>query len=118
MREKFEILVSSNILNYEGSNDKAFPYSIWKPYDYLVKDRQKRSGIIQDLFFLVETLKEGTRLKNIEALMWVDEEIFNPNEIYVPINERMKNNELFQAVNLAEGIYKPLIEYIKLIGNS
>ena len=48
--------------------------------------------------------------------MEVDEEIFNPNDVYVPINERIKNNDLFQAVNLAEGIYVPLIEYIKNIG--
>ena len=48
--------------------------------------------------------------------MEVDEEIFNPSDVSVPINERMKNNELFQAVNLAEGIYVPLITYIRNIG--
>ena len=79
MRGKFNMLCSDSITFYEGNHDKAFPYAIWKPYDYLVKDRERRSGLIQDLFFLAETLKEGTKLKNMEALMHVDEDIFNPD---------------------------------------
>lgn len=34
------------------------------------------------------------------------------------MNEKQKNNKLFQAVNIAEGIYLPLMSYIKLIGNN
>lgn len=48
--------------------------------------------------------------------MSVDEDIFIPDQVYNFINEKEKNNELFQALNLAEEIYKPLIEYIKIIG--
>lgn len=59
------MLASTNIKNYVGGADKTFPYEIKKPYDYLIKDREKRSGIIEDLFFLTRTLKEGTSLKNI-----------------------------------------------------
>ena len=66
------MLCNRNIINYEGNYDKSFPYAIEKPYDYLIKDKEKRSGIIQDLFFLSSTLKEGTKLKNTEALMDVD----------------------------------------------
>lgn len=47
--------------------------------------------------------------------MLVDEEIFEPDTIYNFINEKEKNNPLFQSLNLAEGIYKPLFEYIKII---
>lgn len=31
------------------------------------------------------------------------------------MTEREKNNELFQAVNLAEGIYIPLIKYLQIM---
>lgn len=65
MRNKFKILTNSNILKYSGDSDKNFTYDIKKPYDYLVKDREKRSGIIEDLFFLARTLKDGISLKNI-----------------------------------------------------
>lgn len=69
MREKFNMLANSSILEYEGDADKKFPYEIKKPYDYLIKDREKRSGIVEDLFFLSRTLKDGTSLRNIESLM-------------------------------------------------
>lgn len=49
--------------------------------------------------------------------MSVDEDVFQPEQVYNFINEKQKNNELFQSLNLAQGIYKPLIEYIKIIGN-
>ena len=107
------MLDSSNILEYSDNFDKAFPYPIWRPYENYIKDVEQRSGIIQDLFFLSATLKDGTKLKNIEALMDVDEDIFRNEDVYVPLTEREKNNELFQNVNLAEGIYLPLISYIK-----
>lgn len=111
------MLANSNIEKYEGDADKSFPYQIKKPYDYLIKDREKRSGIVEDLFFLARTLKDGTSLKNIQSLMSVDEDVFIPEHVYNFINEKQKNNELFQSLNLAEGIYKPLIQYIKIIGN-
>lgn len=87
MRGKFSMLVNSNIKNYVGDADKTFPFQIKKPYDYLIKDREKRSGIIQDLFFLTRTLKEGTSLKNIESLMWVDEQFFSA-QVYNFINQK------------------------------
>lgn len=92
MREKFNMLANSNIEKYEGDADKSFPYEIKKPYGYLIKDREKRSGIVEDLFFLARTLKEGTSLKNIEALMEVDDEVFIPDQVYNFINEKEKNN--------------------------
>lgn len=46
MREKFQMLANVNILKYEADSDKSFPYQLKKPYDYLIKDREKRSGII------------------------------------------------------------------------
>lgn len=82
MRAKFSMLTNSNIIKYEGDSDKAFSFDIWKPYDYLVKDREKRSGIIQDLFFLARTLKDETSLRNIESLMDVNLEVFAPNQVY------------------------------------
>lgn len=49
--------------------------------------------------------------------MWVDEDFFT-NQVYTFINEKEKNNPLFQSLNLAEGIYKPLFEYIKIMDGS
>lgn len=86
MREKFQMLANSNIDKYQGDADKSFPYEIRKPYDYLIKDREKRSGIVEDLFFLARTLKDGTSLKNIESLMSVDEDVFNTDQVYNFIN--------------------------------
>lgn len=39
MRAKFIMLTNSSIVNYQGESDKSFTYDIWKPYDYLVKDK-------------------------------------------------------------------------------
>lgn len=36
--------------------------------------------------------------------------------MYNHLNEKEKNNNLFQRVNLAEEIYVPLVEYIKIMG--
>lgn len=76
-----------------------------------------KSGIIQDLFFLTRTLKENISLKNMESLMHVDPMAFHEEHVYNYMNEREKNNELFQAVNLAEGIYIPLIKYLQIMKN-
>ena len=73
---------------------------------------------MQDLFFLARTLKEDINLKNIETLMLVEDSIFDKKIVYNHLNEKEKNNNLFQRVNLAEGIYIPLIEYIKIIGKN
>lgn len=59
------MLSNPQIKQYQGDADKSFPYEIKKPYDYLIKDKEKRSGIVEDLFFLSRTLKFGTSLKNI-----------------------------------------------------
>lgn len=48
--------------------------------------------------------------------MHIEEDTFDINKIYNYLTERDENNELFQQLNLAEGIYIPLIEYIKIIG--
>lgn len=77
MRNKFDILQNHSILKFEGHVNKCFPYAIWKPYDHLGREESKRSGIIQDLFFLARTLKDNVSLKNIESLMHVEEEVFN-----------------------------------------
>jgi len=50
--------------------------------------------------------------------MHVEEEVFNESIVYNFYNEREKNNSLFQELNMAEGIYIPLINYIKLVGDS
>ena len=47
--------------------------------------------------------------------MSVDPEVFNNTQVHNYLDEKEKNNELFQAVNLAEGIYIPLIQYIKIM---
>lgn len=65
MRNKFQMLTNLNIENYEDNEDPSFSYALWKPYDSLVKLQDKRSGIIQDLFFLSRTLKDNISLKNI-----------------------------------------------------
>lgn len=62
-------------------------------------------------------MKDGTSLKNIESLMSVDDDVFSTDQVYNFINEKEKNNKLFQSLNLAEGIYKPLIKYIKIKGD-
>lgn len=41
-----------------------------------MKDEANRTGIIQDIYFLSRILKQNANLKNIEALMTPDEEIF------------------------------------------
>lgn len=40
------MLANNNIEKYQGDADKSFPYEIKKSYDYLIKDREKRSGIV------------------------------------------------------------------------
>lgn len=47
--------------------------------------------------------------------MRVEEEAFDPYQVNSFIDERQKNNVLFQSLNIAEGIYVPLIEYIKIM---
>lgn len=65
MRNKFQMLTNLNIDKYNGNEDSSFSYAIWKPYDSFIKSQDKRSGIIQDLFFLSRTLKDNISLKNI-----------------------------------------------------
>ena len=62
-------------------------------------------------------MKEGINLKNTEALMLVEDWMFNENHVFNYLSEKEKNNRLFQDMNIAEGIYLPLTNYIKLIGN-
>lgn len=50
--------------------------------------------------------------------MFVEEQMFNKYGVYNYIHEKERNNKLFQAVNIAEGIYIPLMTYIKLIGDN
>ena len=73
MRNKFNIFQNRSILLFDGNINKEFPYALWKPYDHLSREESKRSGIIQDLFFLARTLKDNVSLKNIESLMHVEE---------------------------------------------
>ncbi len=114
MRQKFEMLAHINILRYQ-EDSRLFKYQIDKVYEETPKDHSMRSGILQDLFFLARTLKEGINLKDIHALMAVDEELFEPGKVYPLLTEKDLNNELFQNLNIAEGIYLPLLEYIKMI---
>lgn len=79
MREKFNILNNFNIKHYEGNFDPRFTYPLNQTYDYTIKAKQMKSGIIQDLFFLTRTLKENISLKNMESLMYVDPEAFKEN---------------------------------------
>jgi hypothetical protein len=46
----------------------------------------------------------------------VEDCIFDKHQVYNHLNEKEKNNGLFQRVNLAEGIYIPLVEYIRIVG--
>lgn len=116
MRNKFAMLKNDTIIRYDGVENKSFAYAIFKPYDHLGREEDKRSGIIQDLFFLARTLKDNVSLKNIESLMFVEKEVFDKSIVYHFYNEKEKNNSLFQQLNMAEGIYDPLLEYIKIIG--
>lgn len=72
MKQKFNMLREAEIINYCEATAKNFQYSLWRPYDQTIKEELKRSGIIQDLFFLSRVLKQNTNLKNIEQLMTVD----------------------------------------------
>lgn len=65
MREKFDMLTNPNVLRIENPRDNEFTYFIDQPYDAMEKLPPKRSGILQDLFFLSRTLKEDINLKNI-----------------------------------------------------
>ena len=49
--------------------------------------------------------------------MLVEDWMFNENHVFNYLSEKEKNNRLFQDMNIAEGIYLPLTNYIKLIGN-
>lgn len=59
------MLQNDIITKYDGNPNKSFPYAIFKPYDHLGREEEKRAGIIQDLFFLSRTLKDNVSLKNI-----------------------------------------------------
>ena len=50
--------------------------------------------------------------------MEVSEGIFSKTRVYGYMTEKEKNNRLFQAVNLAEGIYQPLMTYIRMVGDN
>ena len=50
--------------------------------------------------------------------MFVEDSMFNKNAVYNYLNEKEINNKLFQAVNIAEGIYIPLMTYIQLVGDN
>ena len=92
-------------------------YAIDQPSTATQKSPAKRSGILQDLFYLSRTLKEGINLKNIEALMLVENWMFDDNHVFSYLTEKEKNNRLFQDMNIAEGIYLPLASYIRLMGD-
>ena len=111
------MLTNHNVLTITEPRDPAFVYFIYQPYSYFEKNPAKRSGILQDLFFLSRTLKEGINLKNIEALMQVEDWMFNDGIVLNSLSEKERNNQLFQDMNIAEGIYLPLTSYIKLIGD-
>lgn len=57
MREKFNMLTDFNIVKYKGMDDSQFPFSLLQTFDSGVKEHSKRSGVLQDLFFLARTLK-------------------------------------------------------------
>lgn len=65
------------ILEYRLDTSKQFGCQLWKPYDHNVKDEAKRTGIIQDIYFLSRILKQHANLKNIEALMTPDQDTFS-----------------------------------------
>ena len=76
------MLQNDTIEKWDGVASKAYAYSIFKPYDHLGREDDKRSGIIQDLFFLARTLKDKVSLKNIESLMYVEKEVFDKSIVY------------------------------------
>lgn len=102
MKQKFNMLRDAEVVNYCESNAKNFQYVLWKPYDQSTKEELRRSGIIQDLWFLSRVLKQGTNLKNIEALMTVDENIFKEGTLVPFYNEREQNDRLFQTMALVQ----------------
>jgi hypothetical protein len=88
MKYKFNMLKDPEILEMKDGVIKGQPYPIWKPYDQTTKEELKRSGIIQDLFFLSRVLKQDTNLKNIEALMTVDESFFDCDHLVPSYTEK------------------------------
>jgi hypothetical protein len=115
MKQKFNMLRETEIVNYSEATAKNFQYSLWRPYDQTIKEELKRSGIIQDLFFLSRVLKQNTNLKNIEALMTVDESIFNQDRIVPFYNEREQNDKLFQTMALVQEVHTHIFSYIERI---
>ena len=95
------MLTNRNVLNISEPRDTKFSYFIDLPYSTQPKIAAKRSGILQDLFFLSRTLKEGINLKNTEALMLVEDWMFNENHVFNYLSEKEKNNRLFQDMNIA-----------------
>lgn len=65
------MLTNRNVLKNIDQIEIFDSYAIDQPYIASEKVPAKRSGILQDLFYLSRTLKEGINLKNIEALMLV-----------------------------------------------
>ena len=59
------MLNNRNVLRIKDPIDTEFTYNIDQPYSPADKNPALRSGIIQDLFYLSRTLKEGINLKNI-----------------------------------------------------
>lgn len=88
MRQKFNMLTNLNIDKYKDMSDPTYPFDFFKAFDSGVKETSKRSGILQDLFFLARTLKEDINLKNIETLMLVEESIFDKSTVFNHLNEK------------------------------
>lgn len=78
---KFNMLSELSILTLKSDNDDSFPYAISKAYDPCEKNEAKRSGILQDLFFLSRTMKQDANLRDIGELMHVDERIFEQGHV-------------------------------------
>ena len=49
--------------------------------------------------------------------MHVEEDNFRADNVYAYLSEKERNNRLFQDMNIAEGIYQPLMIYIRLVGD-
>lgn len=112
---KLRMIEDPDILNYKYESSKQFSYQLWKPYDHTVKDEAKRTGIIQDIYFLSRILKQNANLKNIEALMTPDEDTFDSENLFKVYTEREQNDNLFQINALLQEIHLPMFAYLKMI---
>ncbi len=98
-RKKFAILNDENMLTVTETNQSSFHYKVWDP----------QSGVIQDLYFFCENLKDRSSGVDLEL-----RHLFPRAEIFCFFNERESVHTLSQNIIKCTEIHRELLNYIVL----